>query len=65
MRYPYYAIVSFGPAGGRVRAYYRSLEAARADRRKLSGASVRIVGCQTRKQALGADIADLLPVVAS
>jgi len=68
-RFPFYAIVTFGsPSYGRIRSYYRSSTSARRDLRDLRGGtmtSARIVGCQTRQQALDADISQILPVVAS
>jgi|DEB0MinimDraft_6_1074348.scaffolds.fasta_scaffold00768_15 hypothetical protein len=65
--YPYFAIVTFGrPSVGKRRSYYRSLDSARRDLATLVGGSMsnaRIVGCDTRAQALCADISDSLPVV--
>ena len=66
---PYYAIVTFGtPSYGRVRNYYRSFESARRDLRELGGGTMsaaRIVACQTRQDALDADVSASTPVVAS
>lgn len=65
--YPYYQIVTFGrPSYGDRRSYYRNLDRARDDAASLGGGSlttVRIVGCQTRAEALDADISGSLPVV--
>ena len=65
--YPYYAIVTFGaPTIGRIRSYYRSLETAERDAKELSGGTMttcRIVGCDTRQQAIDANIAGRRPVV--
>jgi len=67
MLFPYYQIVTFGkPSFGSRKSYYRSLYRARSDARTLRGGSLtnaRIVGCQTRAEALGADISDSFPVV--
>lgn len=65
--YPYYAIVTFGgPAYGRIRSYYRSLDRAIADARELGGGSlqtVRVVGCETATEAKDADISDSGPEI--
>jgi len=58
----YYSIVTFGSATmGTRRSYYRSLASARRDASSLEGGSlqlVRILGCETRKEAIQADISD-------
>lgn len=64
----YYSIVSagrwFGPAP---KSYYRSLAAAQRDVARAAeyygNVNVRIVGCDTRAQAISADIGDGYPVV--
>lgn len=65
--YPYYAIVTFGSAAyGGTRSYYRALESAKRDARELGGGSlstVRVVGCQSVREAREADIAGPAPVV--
>ena len=65
----YYSIVTFGSASyGTRRSYYRSLASAMRDARTLGGgtlSTVRVVGAETRKQAIDADISGCLPVVAS
>jgi hypothetical protein len=65
----YYSIVTFGsPTYGNRRSYYTSLASARRDLKLLGGGSMtsaRIVGCDTRRQALEADISGDLTVVAS
>lgn len=67
MEYPYYSVVTFGsPTFGRRRGYYRSVERAIHDALSLGGGSVscvRVLGCESRAQALKADIGDPLPVV--
>lgn len=63
----YYAVVTFGAARyGAVRSFYRSLARAIADAKTLGGGTmtnVRILGCETRKQAVEASIADQYPAV--
>ena len=65
----YYSIVTFGSYSyGTRRSYYRSLACAMRDARTLGGgtlSTVRIVGANTRQQAVDADISGRLPVVAS
>ena len=67
LEFPYYQIVTFGsPTYGEWRSYYRSVDRAISDAKTLGGGSltnVRVVGCQTRKEALNADIAGPHPVV--
>jgi len=67
MTYPYYSIVTFGsPTAGRAAGYYRSLRSAIADAQTLRGGSlthVRVVGCESRTQAVDADIAGRHPIV--
>ena len=65
----WYSIVTFGSASyGTRRSYYRSLASARRDARTLGGgtlSAVRIVGAETRQQAIDAHIGGRLPVVCS
>lgn len=67
--YPYYSIITFGsPTYGDRKSYYTSLASARRDLATLGGGSMsnaRIVGCQTRREAIDADISRPLPVVSS
>lgn len=60
--FPYYSIVTFGSSTyGNRRSYYRSLASARRDAQSLGGGSlqgIRIVGCDTRKEAISASIED-------
>lgn len=65
--HPYFSIVTFGSASyGTRRSYYRSLASARRDARTLGGgtlSTVRIVGAETRQEAIDAHIGGRLPVV--
>ena len=64
---PYYAIVTFGsPSYGDWRTYYSSLASARRDLASLGGGSMtnaRIVRCETRADAIEADISSPRGVV--
>lgn len=63
----YYAIVTFGsPTLGRIRSFYRSRESAIKDAQEIHGGSctnIRILQCNSAKQAREADISDPYPVV--
>lgn len=68
LEYPYYSIVSFGMLYGPWKQYYKSLASAERDaaklRQEILNGPFRIVGCQTVKEAMYADISDAsLPVV--